>query len=230
MVNEFKEKIAGEIALSADPGKTIKKWREEFGISQHELADNVGISHSVISDYESGRRKSPGVATVKKIVEAMIQIDIMNGSRTIQKYLPDKHMDCIIAMEEFPGGVDMSKFIKWISGTNIGFDGSPQKKVYGYTVVDSLKAILSLSSGDYMKIYGWSTERALIFTDVHYGRSPMIAIRAHPLTPALVVYDRPDAVDPLAVKLSRLERIPLVSTDMSVESIVEKLEKYKEGI
>ena len=58
MVNEFKEKIAGEIALSADPGKTIKKWREEFGISQHELADNVGISHSVISDYESGRHRS----------------------------------------------------------------------------------------------------------------------------------------------------------------------------
>ena len=115
MVNEFKEKIAGEIALSADPGKTIKKWREEFGISQHELADTVGISHSVVSDYESGRRKSPGVATVKKIVEAMIQIDIMNGSRTIQKYLPDKQMDCIIAMEEFPGGVDMSRFIIYTS-------------------------------------------------------------------------------------------------------------------
>ena len=230
MVNEFKEKIAGEIALSADPGKTIKKWREEFGISQHELADNVGISHSVISDYESGRRKSPGVATVKKIVEAMIQIDIMNGSRTIQKYLPDKHMDCIIAMEEFPGGVDMSRFIKWISGTNIGFDGSPQKKVYGYTIVDSLKAILSLSSGDYMKIYGWSTERALIFTDVHYGRSPMVAIRAHPLTPALVVYVKPDNTDPLAAKLAELEKVPLVTTHMDTDELISRLKDLKERI
>ena len=58
----------------------------------------------------------------------------------------------------------------------------------------------------------------------------MIAIRAHPLTPALVVYDKPDTIDPLAVKLSRLERIPLVTTDASVETIVERLEKYKEGI
>ena len=60
MVDEFKQRIAGEIALSSNPGRTIKKWREEFGLSQHQLADAMGVSHSVISDYESGRRKSPG--------------------------------------------------------------------------------------------------------------------------------------------------------------------------
>jgi len=106
----------------------------------------------------------------------------------------------------------------------------PARMVYGYTVVDSLKAILQLSSNDYMKIYGWSTERALIFTDVHFGRSPMIAIRAHPLSPAVVVYQKPEAVDKLAIKLSRLEGIPLVTTQLEVEGIVEKLEKYREGI
>lgn len=228
MVNSFKEKIAGEITLSSDPGKTVRKWREEFGISQHQLAEAIGISHSVISDYESGRRKSPGVNTVKKIVDAFIDIDIANGSNTIRKYLPDKQLDCILAMEEFPGGIDMNRFIKWISGTNIGYDSSIQKKVYGYTIVDSLKAILSLNSGDYMKIYGWSTERALIFTDVHYGRSPMVAIRAHPLTPALVVYVRPDNTDPLAVKLASLERIPLVTTDLDVNELKSRLNELKE--
>lgn len=68
MVGELKEKIAGEITLSPDPGKAIRKWREEFGLSQHELAETMGISHSVISDYESGRRKSPGVAVDRKSV------------------------------------------------------------------------------------------------------------------------------------------------------------------
>ena len=53
MADEFKEKIAGEITLSSDPGKAIRKWREEFKLSQHQLADAMGISHSVISDYES---------------------------------------------------------------------------------------------------------------------------------------------------------------------------------
>lgn len=223
MVNEFEEKIAGEITLSANPGKTMRKWRKEFGISQHVLADVVGISNSVISDYESGRRKSPGVTIIKKIIEAMIKIDMMNNSRTIQKYTQDKQIECILAMKDFHEGIDAFRFIQWISGNNIGYNGQFQKKIYGYTVVDSVKAILSLSSLDYMKIYGWSTERAIIFTNVHYGRSPMVAIRAHPLTPAMVVYVRPDNIDPVAMKLAVLEKVPLVTTRLKTDELILKL-------
>ena len=121
----------------------------------------------------------------------------------------------------------MTRFIECIGGKNLVTDELPTKTVYGYTIVDSVKAILSLGSEDYMKMYGWNIERALIFTNVHYGRSPMIAIRAHPLTPAVVVYQKPDAVDPLAIKLARLERIPLVSTDMEVDTIVDRLTSLK---
>ncbi len=230
MANALGEKIAGEITLSSDPGKTMRKWREEFGVSQHQLAEAIGVSHSVISDYESGRRKSPGATMIKKVVDALIDIDTAAGSPTISKYLPEEKVECVIAMDEFPGGVDMSRFIKWISGTNLNPNEFPQKKVYGYTIVDSLKAILSLSSADYTKIYGWSIERALIFTNVHYGRSPMVAIRAHPLTPALVVYQRPDNTDPLAVKLAELEKIPLVTTDLDVKELVGRLKNLKERI
>ena len=94
--------------------------------------------------------------------------------------------------------------------------------------MDSVKAILSLGSQDYLKIYGGNIERALIFTNVHFGRSPMIAVRAHPLTPAMVVYQKPEKVDPLAVKLAHLERIPLVVTDLSVSEIVANLNAFKE--
>ena len=93
MVDEFKQKIAGEIALSPDPGRTIRKWREEFGLSQNQLADAMGVSHSVVSDYESGRRKSPGVSVVKKMVDALIELDIQNGSPVISKYNPDVKLD-----------------------------------------------------------------------------------------------------------------------------------------
>jgi len=227
MVEEFKQRIAGEITLSPDPGKTIRKWREEFGLSQHQLADSMGISHSVVSDYESGRRKSPGVAVIKKMVEAFIRLDAERGSPVVSKYIPEHKLDCILASDEFPVGIEMKDFISAIGGKNLNLDQIPSKVVYGYTIVDSVKAILSLGSEDYMKMYGWNIERALIFTNVHFGRSPMIAIRAHPLTPAVVVYQKPDAVDPLAVKLARLERIPLVTTDMEVQSIVDSLATLK---
>ena len=229
MSDEFREKIAGEITLAAEPGKTIRKWREEFGLSQYELADAMGVSHSVISDYESGRRKSPGVAVIRKMVDAFLRLDEEKGSPVQVKYMPESKLSCVIAMDEYPQGVDENVFIRAISGENINPVKTPSKRIYGFTVVDSLKAILSLSSQDYLKIYGWSTERALIFTDVHYGRSPMVAIRAHPLTPAMVVYQKPDQTDPLAIKLAEREGIPLVVTDLPVEKLIAKLSELKEG-
>lgn len=230
MVDEFRQKIAGEITLSPDPGKTIRKWREEFGLSQHQLAEAMGVSHSVISDYESGRRKSPGVNVIRKMVDAFIELDIQNGSPVISRYNPNYKLDCIISMEEFPGGISMDRFIESFGGRNLNPDRVLTKSVFGYTIVDSIKAILSLGSEDYLKIYGSNTERALIFTNVHFGRSPMIAVRAHPLTPAMVVYVQPEKTDPLAVKLARLEGIPLVTTDLPVEEIVKRMEALREGI
>ena len=58
-MEKLKLRIAGEISLSEDPGSTMKKWREIFGITQGELAKAIGISVSTISDYESNRRKPP---------------------------------------------------------------------------------------------------------------------------------------------------------------------------
>ena len=99
------EKIAGEIALSPKPGQTIKKWREIFNISQTELAQNLDLSPSVICDYQSGRRKSPGIQVVKKFVGAFLDIDEKrNNSETLRRYQPFVRkdegileiMDCVL--------------------------------------------------------------------------------------------------------------------------------------
>ena len=89
---DITEKIAGEITISDMPGVTIKKWREEFGISQMELSKFMDVSPSVISDYESGRRKSPGANSIKKIVDALIKIDESRGGHLLRRYnsgIPD---------------------------------------------------------------------------------------------------------------------------------------------
>ncbi|MBR2254715.1 MAG: helix-turn-helix domain-containing protein [Candidatus Methanomethylophilaceae archaeon] len=228
MVEDFKQKIAGDIAMSSEPGAAIRRWREEFGVSQQVLAEEVGVTHSVISDYESGRRKSPGVTVVKRIVEAFLEIDRRNGYPVMSRYSPDLKLDCIIAMGEFDKGIEIPDMVEAIGGTILNPDGYRNRLIRGFTVVDSLKAVLSLGCDDYLKIYGWNIDRALVFTDVHYGRSPMIAIRAHPLTPGMVVYHRPDQTDALAIKLAKLEGIPLVTTQITIEGLIAKLNAMKE--
>ena len=51
------------------------------------------------------------------------------------------------------------------------------------------------------------------------GRSPMIAIRVHPLKPAAVIYIQPDRIDELALKIAEIENIPLIVTDMPPQDI-----------
>lgn len=225
MREQLREKIAGEITLSADAGKTIRKWREEFGISQQELAKHLGISPSVISDYESGRRKSPGIVLVRRLVDGMIDLDEQTGGNVLKKYDLGERDDCVISINEFRTSITAPEFLEIIEGENLSPGVPMDKDIHGYTIIDSIKAITSLSSSDYLKIYGWSSERALIFTGVKFGRSPMIAIRAHPLKPSMVGYHRPEHVDDLAIRLATIEGIPLVKVTLPIPTIVDRLNK-----
>ena len=219
------EKIAGEITLSPKPGQTIRKWRSVFGISQTDLARFLNLSSSVISDYESGRRKSPGIQTVKKIIEAFIEIDEKRGGKILHQY--DSMIDTqegILEIMEYPYTISAKDFIKEIEGNILTSNEIGLKKsVKGFTLVDSVRTIETINAGDYNRLYGWSTERAIIFTGIRYGRSPMIAIRVHPVKPTVVVYHKPGSVDSLAVKLADRENIPLVVTNLSLEELKKRL-------
>src|SRR5437879_7122801 len=82
----LREKIAGEIALSDQPGKTMRKWREELRISQTELAIHMRVSPSVISDYEAGRGTSPGIKTIQRLVDALLEIDQRTGQKLTKRF------------------------------------------------------------------------------------------------------------------------------------------------
>ncbi len=221
------EKIAGEITLSPQPGRTIRKWRNAFKVSQTDLANFLELSPSVISDYESGRRKSPGIQTIRKIIEALIEIDKKTGEKILHQYdsLVETH-EGIIDILEYPFSITAQDFIKEIQGNVVSEKKEGLKKnVKGYTLVDSIKTIKNINAKDYSRLYGWSTERAIIFTGITYGRSPMIAIRVHPVKPSVVVYHKPGSVDPLAVKLADQEKIPLVVTKMPFNDLKLKLKR-----
>jgi len=215
------EKIAGEIALSEDPGRTLRRWREEMKITVKDLSGEMGVTPSVISDYESGRRRSPGVHTLKRLVESMLGIDARNGGRFASRWGTGTN-DAIPAMAEFDAGVPAKEFLAAVDGKVLTKRPSAGREIRGYTVIDSVKAITALGE-DYQKIFGFTTERALVFTGVKYGRSPMIVIRTHPLKPAMVVYARPGKVDELAVTLAELDNIILARTELDTDTLIERL-------
>lgn len=218
------EKMAGEITLSTDAGATLRKWRETFGLHQSELAGLLDVSASVVSDYESGRRKSPGISTVKRIVEALVAWDEAHGGPVLARYhsLLDP-TEGILSIGEYRRSVSAKEFMDRIEGRAMATAGLEDKQLQGYTLIDSVKAIANLNANDYVRVFGWSTQRALVFTGIKYGRSPMIAIRVHPMKPSMVVYHKPEDVDKLAFRLADAERIPLVVTELEMAELEARL-------
>ncbi len=218
------EKMAGEITLSDEAGATLRKWRETFRLSQSELAEHLDVNASVVSDYESGRRKSPGIATIKRIVEAIIALDEARGGHIVARYHSlINPTEGILDIRELPGRLEATAFMDAIEARALVLGGIEDKRIQGYTLIDSVQAIGSLNANDYNRIYGWSTERALIFSGIKYGRSPMIAIRVHPMKPSLVVYHKPEDVDRLAYRLAEFEQIPLLVTDLEMPELQARL-------
>lgn len=84
VIESIAKRIAGDIVWSENPGLAMRKWRETFGISQSELARILGMSQSVIADYERNRRQ-PGSYVVKKFVEGLIEADSKRGYKVINE-------------------------------------------------------------------------------------------------------------------------------------------------
>jgi putative transcriptional regulator len=210
---KFAKRIAGEIVLSSEAGKVIKKWRNVFKIPQRRLADEMKIMPSVISDYENGRRKSPGIKMVKKIVEAMINIDERHGGKITQEFseLPTKAVlsEAVLDMREFNTPMTIKEFCDGVDASVVVRKDLADKKIYGYTVIDSLKAIMDLSPMDMVKLYGLTSERVSVFTGASSGRSSMVALKVTNLRPGLVILHGSEKLDDLAKRIAELESIPL---------------------
>ena len=224
------EKMAGEITLSDGAGQTLRKWRETFEFSQSELAARLQINPSVISDYESGRRKSPGIATIKRMVEAMVSMDEERGGHVLARYHSlINPTEGILDIVEYRRNVPAMEFVDAIEGRALVLAGIEEKKVQGYTLIDAVQAISSLNANDYVRVYGWSSERALVFSGIKYGRSPMIAVRVHPMKPSIMVYHRPEDVDKLAFRLAEYEQIPLITTDLELDELRARMRGLLKG-
>ncbi|WP_435154778.1 helix-turn-helix domain-containing protein [Haladaptatus sp. DFWS20] len=221
------EQIAGEITLSDDPGATLRKWRTDFDVSQTALADHLDVSSSVISDYESGRRENPGIGVVHRTVMALLDIDEQRGGDRIRQYarVLSAGFDSNIVndLREYPSSVPLSQFYEAIDATEVA--SGAKNGITGHTVIDSIEAITRLSSEEFYRLYGQSTSRALVFTNVSRGESPLVAMRVVNPTPNAVVLHGLDADDlwEHAGKLAQLDGFSLAVTDCEKEMMLDAM-------
>jgi putative transcriptional regulator len=220
-------KIAGDVVASPDPGKALKVWREKLGIKQVQLARVLKLSPSVLSDYESGRRPSPGVIFVKKYIEALVSLDEAQG-RVASRLLSPEKTSAILAISEFNRPIAASALLAAVKGTVLSGDPD-HTNLYGYTVVDSIKTIYALSGYDFYRIFGATAERAIIFTKVGAGRSPLVAVRVSQLKPRMVIIHGPAQTDPLAIELAKKEGLIFaLSHAANEDEIISSLRKLTE--
>jgi putative transcriptional regulator len=222
--------VIGEIVLSDRPEHVLKKWRTIFGFSQKKLAEHMGITSSVISDYESGRRKSPGINVIKRYVNALLSLDVKRGGVVIKTFshpVSTANLSkAVIDIKEFGEGVMLEDFCRKINAAIITKRAPLERELYGYTVIDSIKAILELSYNQLIQLYGTTTQRALIFTGVTTGKTPLVAIKLTNLQPGLVVLHGLDKVNEVAMNIAEVEGIPVAVCRIdSIDDIITRLKE-----
>jgi putative transcriptional regulator len=134
------------------------------------------------------------------------------GGATVQKLADGFEEEAIMDIRELLKPVPAKKVVAAVDGTVLVGEAALKEQIWGYTVIDSIKAILELSEISFMGIYGERADRALIFTKVHLGRSPLIAVKVTQPKPRMIVLHglSPKKVDKLAVKIAGMENIILV--------------------
>ncbi len=231
-ITRLKRLIAGDISLSDNPGRVMRKWRELFHIPQILLAQSLGISPSVVSDYESGRRQSPGSRTIKRFVEAIIALDSQNESQVVNAFQRLMSVEIptniIKDISEFPQPTSAKVFLETLRVDIFACkDLLPDRELKGYIVADNTRALQALSSDGYLKLFQAATQRALVITNVSTGRSPLIALQSEG-KPSLLVLHGVEQVDYLAIELAEKERVPLGVTRIdSVDTMIRRLQSLR---
>jgi putative transcriptional regulator len=157
----------------------------------------------------------------------------VSGGKIIKDFshIPSNNIlsDAVLDLKEFSAPVLIKDFCKAI-GAEVMTKEDPQGHIYGYTVIDSMKAIMELPPTELVKLYGLTSERALIFTGANRGRSSMVALKVTNLRPSLVILQGASTVDELAKRIAEIERIPLaISKGADAKALIDSLKTTYSG-
>jgi putative transcriptional regulator len=161
------------------------------------------------------------------MVTALLDIDEARGGDHIRQYArvlsAGFESDIVHDLREYPTTIPLSRFYDAIGATEVQSGG--ESHISGHTVINSIAAITRLSSEEFYRLYGQSTSRALVFTEITRGESPLVAMRVVTPTPNAVVLQgiTEDELWQHAPKLARADGFSLAVTEITTEEMLDAL-------
>ncbi len=213
------KRIGGDIIWSENPGASIKKWRMLYGLGQKDVARLMGVSYSVISDYERGKRLA-GRGFIRKFINVLLDYDSQNGWITTRRIarLLNIYVEGIIDIGEFIEPISLDELVDIVKGVPLT-SITEHRPIKGYTILDSVLTIQSISANEFVRVMGATSDRVVVFTRITRGRSVMVATRVSPVKPSVIVLHGIKKVDPLAIRIGIIEGIPLIITGLPIEEL-----------
>ncbi len=213
------KRIAGDIIWSENPGASIKKWRMLYGLGQKDVARLMGVSYSVISDYERGKRLA-GRGFIRKFINVLLDYDSQNDWITTRRIarLLNIYVEGIIDIGEFIEPISLDELVDIVKGVPLT-SITEHRPIKGYTILDSVLTIQSISANEFVRVMGATSDRVVVFTRITRGRSVMVATRVSPVKPSVIVLHGIKKVDPLAIRIGIIEGIPLIITGLPIEEL-----------
>ncbi|MFX0044394.1 MAG: transcriptional regulator, partial [Candidatus Hermodarchaeota archaeon] len=182
------------------------------------------------------RRKSPRVDTIRRFVEGLIEMDAVNGGRVataLEKLVaPEIASDAILDIRDFGLAIPARHLTDRLECTILTHNDLLDRPIYGYTALDSVKAIVSLTPQQLLRLYGGTTQRAAILTNVKTGKTPMVAIKTSQIgtstaiQPAVVILQGVEELDPLAVRIADSIHLPLCITSLSSDDLIREIRSF----
>ncbi|MEM2211813.1 MAG: helix-turn-helix domain-containing protein [Candidatus Nezhaarchaeales archaeon] len=232
---EIAVRMLGEIAFSSDIGGALRLWRERFLTSKVDLARHLKLSPSVISDYESGRRRSPGVKVLKRFVLALMEIDEKRGERVLKDlaYLlvgSEPLRSAILDARNFTEAPSVFEFCKFIKARIFTCEDLWGDDVTGYVVLHSSKLLLETPAYDYVKLQSLIAGKAVVFADAPSSQPLMVSVKLMQAKPAVVVLHGLRSIDKTSRAIANSEQIPLATVrGFSTVDLIKALRSFKPG-
>jgi putative transcriptional regulator len=161
---------------------------------------------------------------VRRVVEGLLDIDESRGGARLRQYARVLSAgfdgDVVRDLREYPTAVPLDTLYDAIGAEEL-VEGD-RTTVSGHTVINSVQAIKRLSSEEFYRLYGKSTNRALVFSEVTRGEAALVAMRVvNPKPNAVVLHglDREDLWEH-APALARMDGLSLAISGVDDDDLL----------